>query len=253
MACTICDGRLFKVDKATGNAVPCECQVQLLKKEIKSKVMNITRIPPVFWDQTLEGYKEMLPLVQVEASGAFRALDTINQSYNTKSLSKIYSYISDPKTLYDKEDPKAKVVWIYGASPCSGHTSLACLLAKALWQVNARTVFFKMGEIRNHLVDFDSTVMKPQQFEDKLIDNYDAYIIDDIYNGNKLFSSDSEYLLSAFSNLIERIVYQNKLIICTADSSIRNITSELYKNTLSVLVPYVELLPVVGTLQSKYY
>lgn len=253
MSCDKCKGRLFTVDEKTGNAIPCECQIKLLKQEIKSKVMTITRIPPVFWNQTFDGYKELLPLKSRDGSGAFNKLSGALQKSNNATLQILEQYIHNPISLYDKETPTAKALWIHGEYPCSGHTSLACLLAKALWQVKVKTVFFNMNEIRNRLVDFESSTMTPKQFEDKVIDNYDAVIIDDIYTKNKLFSSDNDYLLGAFTSLIERIIYQNKLLICTSDRELDNITSEVHRDALSVIVPYTELLPIFGTLESKYY
>jgi hypothetical protein len=213
MACPICNGSKMIVEDRDGTKfmVPCQCFLQELHDSEYRRNVEKSRIPQEFLSRDWEAYKE---LALRELKPANKEPDNVLFYKNKAAFNVIEHYINNPDQFMKTDK---NVFWIYGKSPNTGHTTIACLLGKACMQAGKKVRFITMSELRGLLL----SVSREESYEDffQKVRYFDVYILDDFLDTKKVVFA-TDYLKAALLDFVQVILSENKKIIGTGELSV---------------------------------
>lgn len=216
----LCNGTGFKpvVDEVGYQSfIPCDCRKERDKKVLLRQKLIEADIPPRLWGYTLDNYLTL----------PFKPED---KTFNQPSIDILRKYIDDPQlflkagsytTQYDDEvnsnRETKQILWIWGRESNSCHTTLAVILGTALINKGFKVRFIDMQSLLDLFTNFEA-----KEVETKKLYSNDVLIIDDAFDLTRCVPVTNFKQGSLFS-FINGYLNQNKHIICTSNSLIKDI------------------------------
>jgi hypothetical protein len=247
MACDLCGDQTFTIDEK-GVAHICDCQVKKLKDNISSNLQKRSRIPKSYWGLDIASFKKLTPKKQVQESTVSKKDKPLLMS-ELKRRNESISFIEDFINLPLKYciPGESKVYWIYGYESIAGHTTLACLMGKALNEKMKKIVFYNMQDLRSIFTDFDKK--GSVNIEESTAEN-DGFILDGLFDKNGNSSIGNEFMRLALIGFIERIISLGKLLIITSKVDLFELPDE-FNHLVSIVAPHYTSLNVEGSLKQS--
>ncbi|HRZ18534.1 MAG TPA: hypothetical protein P5136_00515 [Methanofastidiosum sp.] len=221
MTCPICHGSTFISVEKDGEtiAVPCQCRKDREKKTLLNTKRIDARIPPKLWDFTFESYSH-LPMIGRE---------------NDKESIETFKKILDNPFIVKEKD--IQVIWIYGKNDNACHTSLAIILGTAFLEKDFFVRFITFQELMNNFTEFNTRV---SYFEE--LEKYQVYIIDNAFDSSRAGAfGKGDYSQKAAFNWVNTALSNGKILICTCNVPIRQISDEFKQSKIVLLRSFIEL------------
>lgn len=249
--CSICNGsRFIRVGNDFDGDVEwklCSCQEKELDSQIIARILKVTRIPELYWNKKYEEFDWPL-LRPYSKSGVITAerskiAEIVSNSEVVKD--KLNKYMSDPVSFMT--DP-FNALWIWGADPNTGHSTLACILGIKLVKAGYNVRYYDMQSLTKAILEYkDADVMAEME---SAMNRFDVFIIDDAFDKTKSYLSNSDYVNTSLFNFFKKALDKNKKLICTCSVDVDNLPDE-YVSVVSLLIRSYKPIHMIGSFNDK--